>query len=124
MSDPAMIELETIIHRDKSCIAIKGKLSGKAYHTVNLFPGRAYSQTLQCFYIPGTPENLESIRKLLAPLDQIIVKENKTQNQLQNVVVPDDYTNTLIRMRYSETTRDNYVIQFRKFLEYIHPKSI
>ena len=38
--------------------------------------------------------------------------------------MPDDYTNTLIRMRYSETTRDNYVIQFRKFLEYIHPKSI
>lgn len=119
-----MIELETVIHRDKPCIAIKGKLSGKAYHTVNLFPGRAYSQTLQCFYIPGTPENLVSLQKLLEPLDEIVVKEDKTQNHQQIVVVPADYTDTLIRMRYSEATRDNYVIQFRKFLEHIHPRSI
>jgi integrase/recombinase XerD len=118
-----MIELETVIHHDKSCIAIKGKLSGKVYDIVNRFPGRRYSQTLGCFYIPDATKNLASIRKLLEPFDEVVVK-GRTQDSKQHIIVPADYTNMLVRMRYSEATHDNYVIQFRKFLEYIFPKTI
>ena len=40
-----------------------------------------------------------------------------------DVALPVEFTEKLERMRYSKATGDNYVIQFQKFLEHIHPKT-
>src|SRR5687767_6082407 len=118
-----MIELETVIHRNQCCIAVRGKL-GRAYPSVSQFPGATYSQTLKCFYIPETAENLLSIRRVLEPFDQVVVKHRQTLISSLNIEIPLEYTDTLTRMRYSDATRENYIIQFRKFMEHIHPQSV
>ncbi len=121
-----MINLETVSHRSQACIAIRGKLTKALYNIVYNFPGRQYSSTLRCFYVPYTQQNLEALQKALKPYAEIQIKEDEKIScqisRLVQICVPIEYTEKLQRMRYSKATFDNYVIQFRKFLEHIHPK--
>jgi integrase/recombinase XerD len=126
-----VISLTPLVHRDKLCIAIAGRLSHDVYQLVKNFPGRTYSKTHACYYIIYSPQALEDLITLLSPATQVDLKgweklhHNHQRNQYPDavVVLPPLYQEMLIKMRYSEATLDNYVAQFAFFLKFIYPKT-
>lgn len=119
------------MHRDHLCILIRGQLSGTLLKVVQNFPGRLYSKTHKSFYVVYTEQNLRHLESVLKQHVGVTSSVFPTQNQQISIAVPQSYTDKLIRMlphgcidAYSAATCNNYVIQFRKFLEHIHPKTI
>lgn len=123
-----MIYIQPIWHHDLLCISFKGRLEGEAFRIVNKFPGRRYSSTLRRYYIPYSPSALEEIAKALASVSSVDSSEWSTLEHQSTVRdaeptadVPHLYRETLVKMRYSPATIENYLIQFRFFLAYIYP---
>jgi integrase/recombinase XerD len=123
-----MIILERLYHRDKDCIAIRGRLTTPSYNVINKFPGRLYTRTLRCFYVPYSKQNVDSLREMLSPFGEIrfqdSIKPKEEQQVIPEVLLPEEYIPTLQRLRYSQATIDNYAIQFKKFLAHLHPKVV
>src|SRR5688572_11317817 len=120
-----MITLEQSMHREAPCIMIHGSLSPPVYAIIQKFPGRRYSGTRKCFYIPYSPENLVNLRAVLHPFEKVLIaKVNPEEKPTCSVEVPVAYLEKLTRMRYSAATSDNYMIQFRKLPDHIQPKSL
>ena len=124
-----MITLEPLWHRDSLCIAIHGKLTEKCKQAILNFQGRLYSATHRCFYVLFTPERRVQLAVLLEPFgavesgwDKLVAGPMRAALMKSLITLPPDYEATLVRMRYSEATCNNYIIQFRAFLIYLHPK--
>lgn len=124
-----MITLTPLLHRGRLCIAIKG-LNELADKLVRGFPGRLYSATHRCWYIPLSDTSLEELTEVLSAADAINVVANTAQDlpvsllyPSPEVTLPPIYNETLRKLRYSEHSRKNYCTQFLKFLQYIHPKT-
>lgn len=126
-----MITLQPLMHREKLCIAMHGVYRSDILPLIKQQPKVRYTQTHRCWYIPYSEENLKSLRSVLENVTAVKMVDN-TEQQLPSsllyevaepilVVLPPLYTETLRKLRYSESTLQNYVIQFRKFLEYIYP---
>lgn len=126
-----MITLRSLFHNEMLCIAVEGRYSTEVHKIIRNFPGRAYSRTHGCYYIIYEAERLKALKEKLLQVDTL--EEHgleKVENDLLRskhvkhwVEVPIEYESLLITMRYSEATRDNYVAQFRAFLQYLHPKT-
>ena len=123
-----MITLTPILHRDQLCIAIHGKLSTIAYQSLSNFPDRKYSKTHGCFYIRYSKEALARLHDVLLQNDSVVLEGFYESYEVSKpafvrncITLPPAYEDKLIRMRYSKATQDNYIIQFRKFLEHIYP---
>ncbi|MBS1509066.1 MAG: tyrosine-type recombinase/integrase [Bacteroidetes bacterium] len=122
------ILLSPLWHGNTLCIAVEGRLRGGAFGVVNNTVGRQYSKTHGCYYGPYTPEVLRQWQEALRehatvalsgwgeegkPLPEALVKAW--------ITVPADFAETLVRLRYTDATRANYEVQFRKFLAFIYP---
>ncbi len=127
------ISLQPLLHKNNLCVAIRGvKPYSPAEKAIRSFPGRCYSQTHTCWYIPFTPESLVKLQHTLSVLGTVTLADNPTQKlqtsvfipQPPAVAVPERYRETLVTMRYSEATRENYLSQFKAFLLFIQPKGI
>jgi integrase/recombinase XerD len=123
-----MLTLEPLVHRDTLCVAIRGRISAAAYQSLSQFTDRKYSKSLRCFYIKYTADALKNLYNVLCPNDEVKLQGfddtcalSETSLAKHAVVIPDGYSEKLIRMRYSKATYDNYMIQFRMFMMYIHP---
>jgi site-specific recombinase XerD len=123
-----MLTLEPLVHRDALCVAIRGRMSAAAYQSLSQFTDRRYSKSLRCFYIRYSAESLKSLHNILCSHDEIILQGfddscalAETALAKHAVIIPTGYADKLVRMRYSKATYDNYMIQFRMFLMYIHP---
>ena len=123
-----MLTLEPLVHRDTLCVAIRGRISAAAYQSLSQLTERKYSKILRCFYIKYTAEALKNLLNVLRLTDEVTLQGFDetyalSENSLAKhaVIIPDAYSEKLIRMRYSKATYDNYMIQFRMFLMYIHP---
>ncbi|MBT1706200.1 tyrosine-type recombinase/integrase [Chryseosolibacter indicus] len=124
------ITLSSLLHRGKMCIAIIGKLSSEVHRLVKRFPGITYSQTHKCYYVLYSPETLDALHSILAAVVKVDLRWEKPENnvtcmkyQEDVVVVPLAYKEMLIKMRYSEATLENYLVQFRFFLTFIYPRT-
>lgn len=124
-----MISLKPFWHRDVLCIGFSGKLSGDVYRLVNNFPGRTYSATHNCYYVVYSEARLKELTTLLKTVTPVDVSEWSEVTSLPQdtarvkpwVTVPPAYRETLIKMRYSTATLDNYMAQFNLFLGFIYP---
>lgn len=123
-----MISLEPLRHRELLCIAIRGKLPPECKKVIEDFPGRSYSATHGCYYVVFDRTRLEELKVLLAPFgceetgwDTLEAADMSVLPGPQNIFPP-EYEEMLIRMRYSDATRLNYISQFRFFLNFIFPK--
>ena len=120
-----MITLEYLTHRRINCIMIRGKLSPTVYAAIQNFPGRRYSVTHKSFYVPYSPQRLSTLQTILQQFEEIVMAGMSELNKpIPRVEIPMEYNDKLVRMRYSAATFNNYMIQFRKFLEHIHPKTV
>jgi integrase/recombinase XerD len=123
-----MLTLEPLVHRDTLCVAIRGRISAAAYQSLSQFTDRKYSKSLRCFYIRYTADALKNLYNILCQNDEVGLQGfddagalSETSLAKHAVLIPEAYSEKLIRMRYSKSTYDNYMIQFRMFLMYLHP---
>src|SRR5688572_22705859 len=110
-----MIILTPLLHRKKLCIAIRGLLSKEPDSIIRAFPGRLYSATYQCWYIPYSETGLEELMSALGQVDTVKLDNNDLQElpaklpePSQEVALPPLYDETLRKLRYSEHSRKNY----------------
>src|SRR5689334_17907213 len=126
-----MIILRAVHHRGADCIIISGKPSQNAFGIIRNFPDSRYSRTFSCFYIPNHRELLERLKHELSILteENVLDETGKTEIPSQQqpttfVELPDGYDELLIRMRYSEATRENYKTQFKIFMQWMRPLDV
>lgn len=113
-----MIKLFSLHHRGGHHIGILGKYLAIKEATSHL-PGINYTRTHRCWYVPFDSATVKELRELLSQLDDVEIDIP----ELTEVEVPSSYAESLIRLRYSDATRLNYVTQFRKFLQFVYPLS-
>ncbi len=125
-----MIQLKPILHKDQLCIAFIGKLTGKTYVLIKNFAGRMYSVTHGCYYLVYTTDQFKKVVELLKDVTELDVSEWSYDTLLPRdpslfrpwVIAPPVYRETLVKLRYSPATVDNYLAQFQLFLEFIYPR--
>jgi integrase/recombinase XerD len=117
-----MIYIEPLYHREKLCIFFTGSLQGEAFKIVNGHPKRNYSATHKRYYMPYSEELLQEISEKLRHVVLLNTSRWKHSIKPSEIVVPSIYRETLVKMRYSESTVENYQIQFKLFLAFIMPK--
>lgn len=123
-----VIELVPLWHRGNYCIAIHNLLTTEADIVVRNFPNRQYSQTNKCWYVPYSPAALDRLFHSLAKVSLVRVpipfSEKSKTFPLFKISLPVGYSECLIRMRYSESTRVTYENQMRLFMKFIEPTPI
>ena len=124
-----IITLSPLLHNDQLCIVIIGTLRGEVFNVVNNTSSRKYSKTHERYYILFSREALTRLRDELSKFCKVELKGwGEKDKPLPDTLVkawvniPTIYTETLIRLRYSEATIKNYEVQFKKFLGYIYPR--
>ncbi len=118
------------MHRNIRCIAIRGKLIPPVDKAIREFEGRRFSITHRCWYIPYSDRQLEKLTLLLKKHDDVelggtfypVSISPITHIPKILVTLPPDYSEKLVRMRYSPSTINTYEGQFRMFLQFIAPK--
>ena len=120
------LELKPLFHREMSCISVHGYLNAETAQIIRNFPLRNYSKTHRCWYIPFSTENLLMLKASLSPVANLSVSELfcKENSIKKGFSLPEGYSECLIRLRYSESTRITYETQMRKFITYLSPNSI
>jgi site-specific recombinase XerD len=125
------LELVPLWHRDIFCIAIRGKFGSQANQIIRNFPNRLYSKTHGCWYVKHSPANLDLLFQCLSGVTSVAVpvafdehKQTVPVPTRKMTPLPNGYSECLIRMRYSESTRITYENQMRLFVEFIQPQSI
>ncbi len=119
-----MVTLKPLVHRDNIQIAIYGRY-GDAYSFIRNFPGCQYTLTHQCYYVRFNPKTLETLAagiKAIVPCDVVgwDLPEKKLPAKVP-IKIPQEYTECLMRLGYSNATLQNYVAQFASFLTWLYP---
>jgi integrase/recombinase XerD len=122
------VSLQPLLHRNQLCVAIRWPQNADIEWIVRNFPERSFSITHRCWYIVYSETRLEQLIAALKPYP-IELKANDFQNlplsllqpDTPEVVLPPDYRETLVRLRYSSATVENYCSQFVGFLKFISP---
>ncbi len=125
------IDLVPLWHRDIYCIAIRNCLDSRANFVVRNFPNRQYSKSNGCWYVKYSLATLDHLFQKLSQFSLVRVpipfNEELKKIHLSTKTVtalPEGYSECLIRMRYSESTRITYENQMRQFMKFIEPISI
>ncbi|HEY3402730.1 MAG TPA: site-specific tyrosine recombinase/integron integrase [Ohtaekwangia sp.] len=118
--------LRKAVHRGQLCLFIEGKLKHDSLFAIRNFKGRKYSSTHARWYIPYEVEVADKLKAVLQRFDEVQCVWADADKPLDTTcwLVPEVYTETLRRLRYSDTTVKNYTIQFQKFLEFIAPLTV
>jgi integrase/recombinase XerD len=125
-----MLTLRSVTHRGADCILITGRPSQNAYQIIKYFSGSRYSRTYASYYILNQTELLQNLKQRLTEVGEHMLDEvQRTQitplkNATPLVELPEGYDELLIKMRYSEATRENYNAQFRNFLAWMSPTNL
>lgn len=120
------LRLEIREHRGSKCVMVLGRIGDAAYRVIKSFPGRLYSKTHGCWYIPYSAEGMALLKKRLE-VPSVVVSPQDIQQLKQTkrgIVLPEGYHDQLIRVRYSPATVGTYESQMRKFLEWLQPRGI
>jgi integrase/recombinase XerD len=125
------IELTPLWHRGQYCIAIRGHLDADANRIIRIFPNRQYSKTHHCWYVIYSPASLDLLFHRLSENSLVRVpvpfqEKGKVHSYSLKILtpLPEGYSECLIRMRYSESTRVTYETQMRLFMNFIAPQPI
>ena len=124
------IKLLPLYHRQELNIGVYGRLKGAVYNMVCNCPGIKYSKSNGCWYLKYTPENLDLLQQTLSTVCILMIPESfnpkPTNVKITKAVtpLPEGYSEMLIRLRYSVSTKANYESQMRKFIEFILPSDI
>jgi hypothetical protein len=108
-----MIVLRIFKHLEVVCVGVFGFLQGDVLQAIKKFEGRRYSKTHKCWYIPYNEVDVDSIKKTLTCYDELRVEvacelpATFQPDKLFSDLVPSIYTETLVKLRYSNSTKIN-----------------
>jgi integrase/recombinase XerD len=121
-----MITLIPLHHRGAWNIAVQARYRAEIKDVFKNFPGMVYSGTHRCWYVPYQSGVLENLCEVLRAYDEVEVTDPdgifvSSFEEPDFPEVPVLYEETLIKLRYSDASRINYMAQFRQFLRFIQP---
>ena len=126
-----MITLQPLLHHGQLCVALRGIYSGSVSSIIKDTPGIKYTKTHKCWYLPFDAASYARLMNVLTGFGPVKLVDNDAQglgaalfsekHKKSSIQVPALYHETLRKLRYSDSTCENYCIQFKKFLEYITP---
>jgi integrase/recombinase XerD len=129
------IVVKPLTHRGERVFGLYFEIDDELKELVKSL-GAKWSSTQKCWWILNNPKNLNALvlnAKGKAWIDYTALKnENKkppARNTKQEKAVlkwllPESYTKSLVRMRYSENTISSYSFHFNEFLNHIAPANI
>ena len=123
----ASIVLESIDHRGKRIVAIRGRLSQQANELIRSFPGRQFSKMHGCWYIDHDREVIKRLQDMLLEVQGVVLSHNLFEGGKEEkpmTALPEGYHECLVRVRYSQATTDNYESQMRAFMRWLHPRKL
>jgi site-specific recombinase XerD len=130
MQDKPEIKLRKGMHRGQDVILIMFDYDEDLIENIKKIPGRQWSQSKKCWYIPAhrfDPEKFKSFipegpgidLSGLERTDQSIGK-----NQTGTKPLPMGYREILEQKRYSESTIKTYTFYFRQFMDHFSDQSL
>ena len=121
------ITLEPLEHRNEHHVAIRGT-AGPAYGLMRKFPNIRFSRTHSCWYFPHSNDIIERFKAHMS--DSVVIGDQATTTYIKLIsdaddqLLPSEYHDMLVRTRYSDSTRENYVSQLRAFVKWIQPATL
>jgi len=145
------VKIRRVFHRDKFRLGLFFPFSNALKQEAKTL-GATYSKTHHCWYLEDKNETIEKIKHafkdkawldyreingLLSPSEEkhfkIAYKARISNYKMPQAVasaekpvstlrVPDEYKETLLIRRYSQSTVNTYSGMFLKFMRYVHPK--
>lgn len=120
-----VIRLQPLEHRDQYCIAIVGSMTTGTYQAVHNFPGRRFSRTHGCWYVPYDGAALDNLVQQIGRFQPVEVSKGfRIEADRSLIGLPEGYHEQLVRLRYSEATWENYESQLRQFLVWLRPRTL
>ncbi len=122
MSDRLVLKVIPLSYKNKNLLLLQFKYNDKLKAIARSI-GCQWSSTNRSWYIYHSRENLQLISNAFndhaildfSAIKSIVIKEKK---KLVSVKIPEEYTDLLIRRRYSENTIRVYSSLFREFIRY------
>ena len=126
-----VITLKALIHNDRLNIGIVGKFPSTIYNFIRNYSGIRYSSTHRCFYLEYDPAAIADFKRGLGSLTSVhddfsavIQNPNDRKKYIKPLIAfPDEFESLLLKLRYSDATRKNYLSQCKAFLEFILSKA-
>ena len=115
-------------HRDKKVLLLKFNYDSNLISAAKSIGG-SWSKSKKCWYIFHSKENIRLINNAFkdkAVIDYFGIKSFLPKEEEKPILVeiPGEYTNLLIRRRYSENTIKIYTSLFKEFIRYYHDRSL
>ena len=128
---PKQITLKPILHKDQQIIGLFFPFD-EELKNIAKNAGAKWSLTLRCWWFIDSPENFRKLFEIFknkAWLDITLykpkqLKKVKTIKPVLENLVPKEYKDRIIRMRYSESTLKTYTSLFNEFLNFIKPQTV
>ena len=123
----ATITLKHLHHRNEHQIGLYFSYNTVLIETVKKIHGARWSRSNKCWYVKNNPDNLKKIFEVFRGKATIHKEDffNSTPLSAKKEIkkaatkrIPEEYTKTLIRKRYSESTLKIYTSYFREFVNH------
>ena len=134
MPNKPEIKLDYGYHRNQKVVLLRFAYNLKLIERVKKIPGRRWSQTKRCWYIPISNFHLDTfVNKIsgIADIDVSNIKDNGVSNISNGRVskslstkLPKGYLEILEQKRYANSTIKTYTSYFRQFVEYFSGQSL
>lgn len=134
MPNKPEIKLDYDHHRNQKVVLIRFDYNSKLIEQVKKFPGRRWSQTKRCWYIPANNFHLDIfLNKIsgIADIDASNIKDRAASNISTGnikkptlIKLPKGYLETLEQKRYAKSTIKSYTSYFRQFVDYFSGQSL
>lgn len=123
-----MIILTRLHHKGQACISITGKFDNKILHAIKAIPGRLFSITYRCWYLPYNEANLELLQSTLRRVTDVSIQNEMKWTDAPSPgyepKVPERFHELLLTRGYTEATQRNYEAQLLLFIRFISPRAI
>ncbi len=134
MSNKPEIKLDYDHHRNQKVVLIRFDYNLELIEQVKMLPGRRWSQTKRCWYIPADNFHLDTFADKIsgiADIDSSNIKENNISTistgrikKSFSTKLPKGYLETLEQKRYAKSTIKTYTTYFRQFVDYFSGQSL
>jgi integrase/recombinase XerD len=126
-----LVSLENFNHHNQPCIGVRFRYNRELVALLKTVPGCLFSKTHRCFYFFDDGKIVEHLSHLLVTRCRLETSRDSLETRKQKnhwdhkdnksgltIACPGEYTELLIRKRYSESTAKIYTHYFELFLNY------
>ncbi len=109
------IHLSADKHHNKEIVVIQFDYNTEIVSLLRQHFAARWSQTKKCWWIARTDFDYKKFKELFCPLAEIILPPQKQKDKSTDQLLPANYLEKLIRVRYSESTIKTYSKYFKDF---------